>query len=1195
MAAQTAFRRALTTVNALPAPLAAPEAAAPPLIPVTTPEPVLLAERAGGDDGAAFAAAPRSAGGRRVGARGLVVACLLLLVLAPVARGVQGGTASDSLQDLEARVQAELERAISVPSRVQLLRARGEPAPFVGSEVEADRLELEALEERAERARDDLDAARAVVQELVVDEQRRATRLAALPELIARAASQAAQAEEAATSAPVDQIEAVTRAAQEARATADLLGAERAAIEAERDLVKLQIDDARRKAAVAQAAAAFWSEQLQEREGREGTQELRLRGEELAALVEAHPLLDVHVGRELELLRRQVGAGSLSAKIGAAREEVERLKARLGVVRARRARAQTRASVGGLDAGTGARFQRFLETLESDQSLAAAEGLRAAQISRLEYEKIELEQELERLAAGEASLETIIGDVSGPARSEALTAAAREVLEGRQRALEDTRQRLQDLSDELLNQRIQAGQLRTEVQRFRTFLESLVLFVRSAAPFSFASLGRAPSDTLALVSMLSPEFSGERLEARLDRVMAAPDTPGLGRAVLLALVLLLLLAARPVLRRRLDEMGAKVRSFRTDRYGYTLRALFQTALLALPGPFALRALSQYFPEPAGAFLPDASESLLEAIQHGLADTAVLWWVLGLLRGVTAEHGLGTVHFRWPQASMAFLRRELSWFLPSFVLLEGVSAVLARQHDAPWHESVGRMTFAISMSLLSFVSYRVLRADSELWAGAARAGGGARGLLVRTRRLWALIATALPLVLVALALAGYDYTAHRFEQRLGWSWLFALGLALVNAMLVRWLFIARRRLAVSQALEAKARREEEEAAEEAGIDTAASGVFDTEKVDIPAIDAQTRQLFKSSITLASLVGIYLIWAGVLPALQAFDRVQLLPRPAIVEEISPGALALDVTSGLAQESSSTASNSVPLAPGIPFPAGELGGPDGGIPATLTLADLLLASVFVVLTSVAARNLPALLELTLLQRLPIDGGARYAISTIVRYLILIFGVSLVSGALGIGWAKIQWLAAALTFGLAFGLQEIFANFVSGLIILIERPVRVGDVVSVSGIHGRVTQLRMRATTILDWDRKEMLVPNKEFITNSVVNWTLSDPKTRVIIPVGIAYGSDTRKARDILLEVAAKSRMVVEEPAPMAIFKGFGDSTLDLELRVFTDNRDLWPNLIDELHSEIDAAFRAADIEIAFPQRDLHIRSDDTRTDA
>ena len=202
--------------------------------------------------------------------------------------------------------------------------------------------------------------------------------------------------------------------------------------------------------------------------------------------------------------------------------------------------------------------------------------------------------------------------------------------------------------------------------------------------------------------------------------------------------------------------------------------------------------------------------------------------------------------------------------------------------------------------------------------------------------------------------------------------------------------------------------------------------------------------------------------------------------------------------------------------------------------------------ILTSVAAKNLPALLELSLLQRLPLDRGARYAVSTIVRYLILIIGVTAVSSALGIGWAKVQWLAAALT----FGLQEIFANFVSGLIILIERPIRVGDVVTVGDTEGRVTQLRMRATTIIDRDRREYLVPNKDFITNNVINWTLSDPITRVVLPVGIAYGSDTE--------------------------------------RVFLNNRDLWPEVIDKLHTQIDGLFREHGVEIAFPQRDLHIRS-------
>ena len=145
---------------------------------------------------------------------------------------------------------------------------------------------------------------------------------------------------------------------------------------------------------------------------------------------------------------------------------------------------------------------------------------------------------------------------------------------------------------------------------------------------------------------------------------------------------------------------------------------------------------------------------------------------------------------------------------------------------------------------------------------SRAG---KGLLVRSRGVWTVLASGVPIALSGLALAGYDYTARRFEDRLALSWLFALGLILVNAMLLRWLFIARRRLAVAQALEAKARREEEEDSELGAGEGTALVALDGDKVDIPAVDARTRQLFKSGISLASLVGLFFIWSGVFPAL------------------------------------------------------------------------------------------------------------------------------------------------------------------------------------------------------------------------------------------------------------------------------------------------------------------------------------------
>jgi len=181
-----------------------------------------------------------------------------------------------------------------------------------------------------------------------------------------------------------------------------------------------------------------------------------------------------------------------------------------------------------------------------------------------------------------------------------------------------------------------------------------------------------------------------------------------------------------------------------------------------------------------------------------------------------------------------------------------------------------------------------------------------------------------------------------------------------------------------------------------------------------------------------------------------------------------------------------------------------------------------------------------------------------------------------------------AAMTVGLGFGLQEIFANFVSGLIILFERPVRVGDIVTVGGGTGTVTQIRMRATTITDSDRKELIIPNKKFITDEVINWTLSDPITRVVIRVGIAYGSDTQLAQRLLLRAARKHPLVVDEPEPSALFAGFGLSTLDFELRVFIPNREVYAAVLHDLNTAIDRSFRDAKVEIAFPQQDLHIRS-------
>jgi potassium efflux system protein len=243
---------------------------------------------------------------------------------------------------------------------------------------------------------------------------------------------------------------------------------------------------------------------------------------------------------------------------------------------------------------------------------------------------------------------------------------------------------------------------------------------------------------------------------------------------------------------------------------------------------------------------------------------------------------------------------------------------------------------------------------------------------------------------------------------------------------------------------------------------------------------------------------------------------------------------------------------------------------------------------ITFVAARNLPGLLEITLLLRLSLKTGQRFAITTLARYVVIIIGMVVAFQQIGVSWSSVQWLAAAVTVGLGFGLQEIFANFVSGLILLFEQPVRVGDVVTVGGVEGTVSRIQMRATTITDWNRKELIVPNKEFVTGQIINWTLTDQILRIVIPVGVAYGSDTVLVRKTLLDVASRNPRVLTDPPYSAWFLGFGDSALQFELRAFVRDLENFLAARHELNEGIDQAFRKAGVEIAFPQQDLHIRS-------
>jgi potassium efflux system protein len=265
-------------------------------------------------------------------------------------------------------------------------------------------------------------------------------------------------------------------------------------------------------------------------------------------------------------------------------------------------------------------------------------------------------------------------------------------------------------------------------------------------------------------------------------------------------------------------------------------------------------------------------------------------------------------------------------------------------------------------------------------------------------------------------------------------------------------------------------------------------------------------------------------------------------------------------------------------------------GAEPEFVTAGDLVRAMLIFIVTFWILRALPGLFEVAIFPRIRMDEGVKYATLTISRYTVFVVGIFLALSAVHLDLGRLGWLMAAIGVGLGFGLQQIVSNFVSGIILLVERPVRPGDTVTIGDISGKVQRINIRATTILNPDRQEVVVPNSSLITGNVTNWTRGDTINRLVIPIGVAYGSDVAEVSALLLRIATEQPEVLADPAPSVVFMAHGESSLDFNLRVFVPGPDDIMALRNRLNTLINKAFASANIEIPFPQRDLHIRSSD-----
>ncbi|MFN2127621.1 MAG: mechanosensitive ion channel family protein, partial [Anaerolineales bacterium] len=259
-----------------------------------------------------------------------------------------------------------------------------------------------------------------------------------------------------------------------------------------------------------------------------------------------------------------------------------------------------------------------------------------------------------------------------------------------------------------------------------------------------------------------------------------------------------------------------------------------------------------------------------------------------------------------------------------------------------------------------------------------------------------------------------------------------------------------------------------------------------------------------------------------------------------------------------------------------------------ANFTIGEIFVFILVIWISVILSRFLQIVLEKDVLNRFKLAKGIPYTVGLMVRYAIITAGIFLAVSAAGLSVTNLGILIGALGVGIGFGLQNIFNNLVSGLILLFERPIQIGDTVEVGSLIGKVKSIGIRSSNVRTFEGAEVIVPNGQFISNEVVNWTLSDQNRRIEVIAGVAYGSDPHKVQKLLFEAIKKHPDVIDEPPPEVFFNGLGESSLDFRILFWTANINEWLRIRSEIVFMVHDVLKENGIEIPFPQRDLHIKS-------
>ncbi len=588
------------------------------------------------------------------------------------------------------------------------------------------------------------------------------------------------------------------------------------------------------------------------------------------------------------------------------------------------------------------------------------------------------------------------------------------------------------------------------------------------------------------------------------------------------------------IKQRLSVINGEINTLRSDSQWHTPLALFYTALLSLSGTLWFLAACQLL----GFFFVKNPQEFWE----WSLSMAGYWWFFSFVLAILRPNGILVRHFGFAKESAASLQDVTKRIIVSVVLLLNTSIFSNVMDTGLANDVLGEINTIVALLFcIVIIAPRFIRTEKSLSSTTTDKRDRTIFKIVR------ILLQLVPVVLIALIALGYYYTALNLITHIINTYIAWVVWSLVRHTIYRGVTVASRRLAYRR-LQEKRQQKQQDLNDGSPSDDV---VVITEQEEGLALNEVRSQLLRFAdlfIWTALFAIFYYVWSDLVTVVSYLRDITLWQQTSTTEA-------------------------------------------GVVTETISLFNLIVALIIVVITYILVRNIQGILEVLIFSRVKLSQGTPYTITTLLTYIFVAVGGAWAFSTLGMSWSKLQWLFAALSVGLGFGMQEIFANFVSGIILLFERPIRVGDTVTINDVTGTVAKIRIRAITMIDPDRKEVIVPNKSFVTGQVINWALSNTVTRLVVSVGVAYGSDLDLVKRLLLQAAHEQPSVLKDPEPRALFLTFGASTLDHELRVYVGQVSERNDTLDALNRRVNELFAENNIDIAFNQLDIFIKNKDT----